>query len=57
VNDNLRGYDGKCIPKDIEQIIKTMKEKDINFSMIETIKKDNDKLKKTVKPGSRKRYD
>jgi len=57
VNDNLRGYEGTCIPKDVEQLIKTMKEKNIDFKLIETIKNDNDKLKKTVKPGMRKRND
>ena len=53
VNENLRGYAGPCLPKDTLALANLMREKGINFGLIEQIHQDNAKLKKTVLPGMR----
>lgn len=53
VNENLRGYAGPCLPKDTLALATLMREKGIEFGLIEQIHQDNAKLKKTVLPGMR----
>ena len=54
-NNNLRGYAGACLPKDTRALIHFMKKNKINLDLIKTLEKDNNKFKKTVFKGMRKK--
>lgn len=49
VNENLRGFGGKCLPKDLNFIIATFTEKNLQQSLFSSIKEDNTKWKTTVR--------
>ena len=51
--NNLRGYAGTCLPKDMNALNLILKKNKINFNTIESIIKDNNKIKKTVFKGMR----
>ena len=53
VTKQLRGYAGKCLPKDTRAIAHLLKKLNLDFKMIESIEKDNSKYKKTVFKGMR----
>lgn len=48
VNDELRGFGGACLPKDTKALIQILQENNLDFDLIESIKKDNQKFKTTV---------
>ncbi len=52
-NNNLRGYAGTCLPKDMNALNLILKKNQIKLNTIETIIKDNNKIKKTVFKGMR----
>ena len=54
VNNELRGFAGMCLPKDVNAIKHYMKKNKINFDLIKYIDLDNKKLKRTVFKGMRK---
>ena len=54
VNNDLRGYAGMCLPKDVRAIKYYMSKNKINFDLIKQIDLDNKRLKKTVFKGMRK---
>lgn len=54
VNENLKGYGGMCLPKDVKAMAKLLKKLGIDFDTFESIDKDNSKLKTTVFNGMRK---
>lgn len=53
VNNKLRGYAGICLPKDTRAIINLLKKNKLEFELIKSIEKDNQKFKKTVFKGMR----
>lgn len=55
VSDELRGYSGVCLPKDVNAIIYLMKEFNIDLDLIKSIDSDNQKLDKTVIGDMRKK--
>tara|TARA_X000000950_G_scaffold119887_1_gene150249 strand:- start:299 stop:1096 length:798 start_codon:yes stop_codon:yes gene_type:complete len=55
VNENLKGYGGMCLPKDVKAMTKLLEKLDIDFDTFKSIDKDNSKLKTTVFNGMRKR--
>jgi UDPglucose 6-dehydrogenase len=54
VNQNLRGYAGTCLPKDIKFTAIFLKKIGLNFDLIESIVTDNDKFEPTTPKGMRK---
>jgi len=54
VNENLKGYGGKCLPKDVKAMTKLLEKLDIDFDTFKSIDSDNSKLKTTVFNGMRK---
>ena len=54
VNDDLKGYGGMCLPKDIRAMTKLLDKLNIDFDMFKSIDSDNSKLKITVFNGMRK---
>jgi len=54
VNENLKGYGGMCLPKDVKAMMKLLEKLDIDFDTIKSIDSDNSKLKTTVFNGMRK---
>ena len=40
-NDNLRGFGGKCLPKDLDLLLHEMKSYGLTESLITSIKRDN----------------
>lgn len=55
VNENLKGYGGMCLPKDVKAMAKLLDKLGIDFDTLESIDRDNSKLKTTVFNGMRKR--
>ena len=49
VNDELRGFGGKCLPKDLDFIINTFDENNLTQSLFSSIREDNSKWKITVR--------
>ena len=54
VNENLKGYGGMCLPKDVKAMTRLLDKLNIDFDTFESIDKDNSKLKTTVFNGMRK---
>lgn len=54
VNNNLRGYGGMCLPKDVKALISILNDHNLNFNLINSIDQDNEKVKTTVFNGMRK---
>lgn len=48
-NDELRGFSGKCLPKDLEFLIDTFKQFNIEQTLFTSLKLDNDKWPKHIK--------
>jgi len=55
VNENLKGYGGMCLPKDVKAMTKLLEKLNIDFDTFKSIDSDNSKLKITVFNGMRKR--
>lgn len=55
VNENLKGYGGMCLPKDVRAMTKLLEKLGIDFDTFNSIDSDNSKLKTTVFNGMRKR--
>ena len=53
-NDNLRGFGGMCLPKDVSAIASLSKKLDINVDFFDDILRENDKYEVTVFEGMRK---
>ena len=53
-NENLRGFGGRCLPKDTSAIAAFAKDNDLSMKLFETIVDDNNKYEKTVFEGMRK---
>ena len=49
VSEDLRGFSGKCLPKDLEFLIDTFKQFNIEQSMFTGLEKDNDKWPKHIR--------
>ena len=54
VNENLKGYGGICLPKDVKAMAKLLDKLEIDFDTFKSIDRDNSKLKITVFNGMRK---
>jgi UDPglucose 6-dehydrogenase len=54
VNDNFRGYGGVCLPKDVKAIATLIKNLGLDYRLIQTIDRENEKYKTTVFEGMRK---
>jgi len=54
VNEDLRGYGGQCLPKDVKALIFLMKKLNLELELFKGIDSDNQKLKTTVFEGMRK---
>ena len=54
VNKRLRGYGGMCLPKDVTALASTLNKLEIEFELINSIGKDNEKFKATTFSGMRK---
>ena len=54
VNENLKGYRGMCLPKDVKAMTRLLEKLGIDFDTFKSIDKDNSKLKTTVFNGMRK---
>ena len=55
VNENLKGYGGMCLPKDVKAMTKLLEKLNIDFDTFKSIDSDNSKLKTTVFNGMRKK--
>lgn len=49
VNENLRGFGGKCLPKDLDFIINTFNQLGLSQTLFDSVKKDNEQWKITVR--------
>ena len=54
VNEDLRGYGGPCLPKDVKALNSLIKKHNIPFQLFDAIDSDNQNLKTTVFKGMRK---
>jgi UDPglucose 6-dehydrogenase len=54
VNENLKGYGGMCLPKDVKAMAKLLEKLNIDFDTLKSVDSDNSKLKTTVFNGMRK---
>jgi UDPglucose 6-dehydrogenase len=54
VNKKLRGYGGMCLPKDVKALDSILKDVGLEFDLINSLDKDNDRFNKTVFNGMRK---
>lgn len=52
-NDNMRGFGGPCLPKDLSAIINLAKKHNVNMRIMEALQDLNKVLKTSVKPGMR----
>jgi UDPglucose 6-dehydrogenase len=52
-NQNLRGFGGMCLPKDILVLINTFEELGLDLDLFKSIERDNKKFKKTIHIGMR----
>ena len=52
-NDNLRGFGGVCLPKDLKAMAALCKRRNLNIDFFETLLEENDKYKTTVYDGMR----
>ena len=43
-----RGFGGKCLPKDTLALLQLSKDLDVEYSLLQSIQDDNDKLRKIV---------
>lgn len=53
VNDNIRGYGGTCLKKDIPAMNALVKELGLDLKLFDFLEKENSKFKTTVFPGMR----
>tara|TARA_B100002019_G_scaffold290492_1_gene308304 strand:- start:10038 stop:10838 length:801 start_codon:yes stop_codon:yes gene_type:complete len=53
VNNNLRGFGGMCLPKDVSAINHLFEKLNLDYSLIKSIQEDNDKFETTVFDGMR----
>ena len=53
-SEELRGYSGPCLPKDVKAMAFYAEERNINSSIFKFLDKENDKYEKTVLKGMRK---
>ena len=53
VNNNLRGYGGMCLPKDVSAINHLFEKLDLDYTLLQSVQQDNHKFKKTVFNGMR----
>lgn len=49
VTDNLRGFGGKCLPKDLDFLIQSFKSLDLAQNLFSALKEDNKKWPTTIK--------
>jgi len=49
VNEDLRGFGGKCLPKDLDFIINTFNQLGLSQTLFDSVKKDNEQWKITVR--------
>jgi UDPglucose 6-dehydrogenase len=54
VSPHLRGYGGRCLPKDIKSLSLLIKEQNLPFDLIAAIDHDNDQVETTIFNGMRK---
>lgn len=47
-NENLRGYSGKCLPKDIQSLQSSIEKSKIKINFFQSIINENNKFKKTI---------
>lgn len=52
-NQNIRGYGGMCLPKDVKAMANLCKKLGLPFDLFDTINNDNSKVEKTVFTGMR----
>lgn len=52
-NDNIRGFGGVCLPKDLKAIAAICKNKNLNVEFFQNLLKENSKYKTTVFDGMR----
>ena len=52
-NEDLRGYSGPCLPKDVRAISFYVNERKIDANIFEFLDHENGKYKKTVLKGMR----
>ena len=52
-SENLRGYGGMCLPKDTKAFFRLIKNLGLDYTLIESVDKDNSLIKKTVFEGMR----
>jgi UDPglucose 6-dehydrogenase len=52
--NDMRGYGGMCLPKDINAMVDLCKKLNLPFKLFETVDHDNSKVKTTVFQGMRK---
>ena len=55
VNENLRGYGGVCLPKDVKALAALTKKLNISLKLFQAIDQDNKMLETTVFEGMRKK--
>jgi UDPglucose 6-dehydrogenase len=52
-SQDMRGYGGMCLPKDVKAMANLCKKLGLPFNLLDTINNDNNKIKKTVFDGMR----
>ena len=51
--NELRGFGGMCLPKDVNGMIQFFKDVGLDLDLFSAIANDNKKFKRTTKPGMR----